>query len=326
MLRSKILIAAILAATAVFFIFSNRASPKDNLPLIAIANYGPHSSLIETISGFKEKLTNLGYIEDKTVRYEISDVNFETSMILQMLSKLKSHKPKIIVVLSTPIAQAAKNTIKDIPVIYADVTDPVEAGLISKNITSNITGASDRQDISLILKLAKDLIPTAKKLGVLYSIGEANDIALVKMLEQSAKTLGLDVISVPVEHSRDASTRMMVFKGNVDFIYTGSSGGIQAALPAIAVAADAMSIPLFNFNADEVKSNLALASFGVSHRQVGSNAAILVDKILKGENPGSIAPIYPGKNDHKAYINLKKANKLGLTIPKNIQQNITLVE
>jgi putative ABC transport system substrate-binding protein len=119
---------------------------------------------------------------------------------------------------------------------------------------------------------------------------------------------------------------MMAFKDNVDFIYTGSSGSIQAALPAIAAAADAMSIPLFNFNADEVKSNLALASFGVSHKQVGANTAIIVDKILKGENPSSITPIYPGKNDHSAYINLKKAAKLGIVIPKNIQQNITLVE
>ncbi len=324
MLRSKILIAAILAAIAAFFIFSNNTSKKNHLPLIAIANYGPHSSLIETISGLKEKLANLGYIEGKTIRYEISDVNFETSMILQMLSKLKSHKPQIIVVLSTPIAQAAKNTIKDIPVVYADITDPAEAGLVSKG--SNITGASDKQDISLVLKLAKDLIPTAKKLGVLYSIGEANDTSLVAMLQKSANTLGLEVVSIPVEHSRDASTRMMAFKGNVDFIYTGSSGGIQAALPAIAAAADAMSIPLFNFNADEVKSNLALASFGVSHKQVGANAAIIVDKILKGEDAGAIEAIYPGQNDHNAYINLKKADKLGIIIPKNMQQNITLVE
>lgn len=326
MLKSKIFIAAILAAAAAFFIFTNNTSKKDDLPLIAIANYGPHSSLIETIAGLKKKLADLGYIEDKTVRYEISDVNFETSMILQMFSKLKSHRPKIIVVLSTPIAQAAKNTIKDIPIVYADVTDPAAAGLISNDIHNNITGASDKQDVSLVLKLAKDLIPNAKKLGVLYSIGEANDAALVKMLEQSAKTLGLEVISVPVEHSRDASTRMMAFKGNVDFIYTGSSGGIQAALPAIAAAADAMSIPLFNFNADEVKSNLALASFGVSHRQVGSNAAILVDKILKGENPGSIAVMHPKISDHSAYINLKKAHKLGIIIPKNLPQNPNVVE
>ncbi len=76
MLKSKIFIAAIIAATAAFFVFTNNSSRKDNLPLIAIANYGPHSSLIETIDGLKKKLADLGYIEDKTVRYEISDVNF----------------------------------------------------------------------------------------------------------------------------------------------------------------------------------------------------------------------------------------------------------
>jgi putative ABC transport system substrate-binding protein len=320
------ILAIILVALSLLALSTFTNPQKDsNIPLIAIANYGPHSSLQETIDGLKAKLTQLGYVEDKTIRYEITDVNFETSLIIQMLNKLKSNKPNTIVAISTPVAQAAKNTITAIPVVYADVTDPVEAGLVSDDPNSNITGASDKQDLSLMLKLAKQLFPSAKKVGVLYSTGEANDLSLVNMLISTGKELGLEVVSVPVEHTRDVVTRMKLFKDNVDFIYTGSSGAIQASLPAISSSAQAMQLPLFNFNGEEVISHIALASYGVSHKQVGANAAIIIDKLLKGEKIGNIKPVYPKEEDHKAFISRKKADQIGLKIPTDLT-NVTIVD
>ena len=111
MSKSRKILATILVALSLLILSTFKNSQKDsNIPLIAIANYGPHSSLQETIDGLKAKLTQLGYIENKTIRYEITDVNFETSLIIQMLTKLKSSKPRIMVAISTPVAQAAKNT------------------------------------------------------------------------------------------------------------------------------------------------------------------------------------------------------------------------
>lgn len=316
-------IAAILLLT--FFVTSQTNDNKNTLPLIAIANYGPHSSLQETIDGMKEELTNLGYIENQNIRYEIADVNFETSLIIQMLNKLKSSKPDILVTLSTPIAQSAKNMIKDIPIIFTDVTDPEEAGLISKDPNSNITGASDRQNLKLMLQFAQQLLPTAKTIGVLYSTGEANDISMVNMLKESAKSLDIEVLAIPVEHTRDVVSRMRLFKNKADFIYTGSSGAIQASLPAIVSVAESMKLPVFNFNSEEVLEHNALASFGVSHKQVGANAAHIIDRIFKGEKPGNIKIIHPNNDDHAGFISKKRAENIGLKIPDNLTQ-ITIVE
>lgn len=303
----------------------NSTNTNKNIPLIAIANYGPHSSLQETIDGIKSELSRLGYIENENIRYEISDVNFETSLIIQMLSKLTASKPKLVVAISTPIAQAAKNMIKDIPVVYADVTDPIEAGLYNPDENTNITGASDKQDLKLMLKFAKELLPEAKKVGILYSTGEANDLSLLNMLREDAKKFNIEVIAVPIEHTRDVISRMRAFKNNVDFIYTGSSGGIQASLPAIVNTAEAMKLPLFNFNDKEVISHNALASFGVTHTQVGTNTARIIHKIFNGEKPSEIEPVYPNIDDHSGFISAIRAKKIGLSIPKSLT-NITIVE
>lgn len=297
-----------------------------NIPLVAIANYGPHASLEETINGIKHKLMELGYEENTNIRFEVSNVNFDTSLIMQMLSKLQASNPDLIVTLSTPVAQSAKNIIKDIPIVFTDVTDPKEAGLIVENDTeTNITGASDKQDVSLVLDFAKALLPNATRLGVLYSTGEANDLAMVKMLQLAASSRGIFVLAVPLEHTRDAVSRMQLFKNNVDFIYTGSSGAIQAALPAIVTTAEEMTLPVINFDSSDVKNHAVLASFGISHAQVGANAAIIIDKILKGEKPANIPVIFPEATDHLAYISKKRAEKIGFQIPDNLP-DVKIVE
>ena len=327
MSKSTKLCAIIAAIIFAVFLFSSQNNQKQNdIPLIAIANYGPHASLQQTIEGIKSELFELGYRENENIRYEIADVNFETSLIIQMLTKLKSSKPKLIVAISTPIAQAAKNMIRNIPVVYADVTDPLDAGLVNNHKYNNITGASDRQDLSLMLQFAKQLLPSAKTVGLLYSTGEANDLSLLGMLQKDAKQQGLKVIAVPIEHTRDIVIRMQLFKDKVDFIYTGSSGAIQAALPAIISTAESMKLPLFNFNSDEVIAHNALASYGVSHAKIGANAARIIDQIMQGKKPENIKPIYPTKDDHAAYISRKRANNIGIIIPDNLPKHITIVD
>ncbi|PCJ22507.1 MAG: hypothetical protein COA94_09035 [Rickettsiales bacterium] len=326
MLRSPKIYAAFAVIALISLLSIFKTDPNRSAKtLVAIANYGPHSSLLQTIDGIKEELTKLGYTEGENINYEISDVNFETSLIIQMLHKLKASKPDVIVAISTPIAQAAKNLIKDIPVIYANVTNPEEAGLVSDDIDTNITGASDRQDFSVMLDFAKKLLPRAKTVGVLYSLGEANDASMVDALKKTAEILSINVLAVPIEHTRDVATRMRVFKGNVDFIYTGSSGAIQASLPAIASTAESMKLPVFNFNSAEVMSHNVLASYGISHRQIGANAGQIIHRVLLGIKPVDIKPVYPDKADYAGFISRKRAAKIELAIPADLK-NVTIVD
>ena len=75
-----ITIALITMMTAIFLMQRNN---QTDLPVVAIANYGPHASLDATIAGFKEQMQQEGFIENKTVHYEIADVGFDASLILR---------------------------------------------------------------------------------------------------------------------------------------------------------------------------------------------------------------------------------------------------
>ena len=137
-------------------------SLKNDLPVVAIANYGPHASLEASLKGTKDELARQGFIEGKNIIYEIADVGFDSSLISQMITKLKSSNPKVMIVKSTPIAQFAKGKIKNIPLVYCDITDPLEVGLIKEKNESheNMTGSSLPQSMEPFLNFAKSILPT----------------------------------------------------------------------------------------------------------------------------------------------------------------------
>lgn len=319
-MNKKIIVVAIFfALIAVLISFQNRN--QSQLPVVAIANYGPHASLDASIKGFKEQMSKEGFIENKTISYEIVDVGFDSALIPQMITSLKQHDPKVLVAMTTPVAQFAKGKIQSIPLVYNVITDPIVSGLIKERNQpyANMAGSSDMQDLRSFLQFAKAILPHAKRIGLLYATSESNDVALVKMMQAAASSSDMEVVAIPIEQARDVPIRVQKFQGKVDLIYVGTSGPIQPTLPAIAAEAQKMRIPVFNVEAQAVQDGLALASFGVNYEAVGRNAGKLVAALLNGKEICDLPPTYPSLEDHHGVINKKKAAAFGIKIPEHIE-------
>lgn len=325
--RIFIAIILLILSIGILFYISNKKELNSDMPLVAIANWGPHSSLEDSIQGIKEELQSEGFTEGENIRYQITDVGFDPALIPQMIMQLKGLHPKVIVAVATPVAQYAKNSIKEIPIVFNVITDPIEAGLIGaeNRSNSNITGASDKQNLELLLEFARGLLPRAERIGILYSTSEANDLALVKMMKEAADKKGMKVVALPINQARDVPMQMKMFQDQVDFIYVGASGPIQPTLPAIVAEADRMGIPVFNVNEDAVRKNQVLASFGVNYKKVGMNTGNLVARILKGEKIAELEAVYPMSNDHHGFISKRKSKELNIDIPFDLM-NTEVVE
>lgn len=294
---------------------------KKELPVVAIANYGPHSSLDENIQGFKEEMAANGFIENKTILYKVSDVGFNIGLIPQMISSLVSARPQVVLAVSTPIAQFTKAVVKDIPIVFSAVTDPVNSGLLESMNASenNISGSSEKQNLDCFIEFACQLLPTAKCVGLFYATCENNDHALVEMMKNSAGQKGISVLAIPIDNSSDIQQRAIVFKDKADLIYVGSSGTIQPSLPIIASEAEKMNIPVFNFQSSAVKEGLALGCCGVDYKTVGKNAAKIVVELLRGKHISQVKPMEPTVLDHSKIINKKLAERYNVYIPKDAE-------
>jgi putative ABC transport system substrate-binding protein len=321
----------IISAIAILFmtgLYRILVPESNKLPIVAIINYGPHSSLNEIIRGVKDGLYAKGFREGKTIEFMIEDANFDNSAIMRILNKVTSAKPKVIIAISTPIARAAKDNIKNIPIIFAGVTDPVEAGILTQydKAEKNITGTSDKQDLGLVLKFAKKLSSQIQRVGLLYATGEANDIALVKLMKSAAEGAEMELVALSIETAHDIPDKMRQFNGNVDMIYVGASGPVQPSLPIIVTMAESMQIPVFNMNAEEVKESKVFASYGVSYYKVGIHAGELVSNVLRGAKIKDLDPIYPSIEDHDGFISAIRQNAISFQLPRFLPKSTYIVK
>ena len=286
---------------------------------IGIANFGEHPQLNASIAGFKKALAENGFVEGKDVVFTESHTNFDATLVPQMIEKLKAEKPKLIYTVTTPVSQIAKQQLagSGINIVFTAVTDPVAAKLVPswEAGDTGITGSSDLQDVAAVMEFTKKLLPEAKRFGVPYNPGEANDVAVLEKIKEAAPKAGFEVVPVGVDNVNDIQQRIASLKGKADVIYTPASNLLQPAIAAVSAAARQAGIPIVNSDDGAVRKGVVPASFAVNYEQVGLAAGKIAAEILKGKDPKEIPPFRPAYSDHSPLISKKVAGEFGIKIP-----------
>jgi putative tryptophan/tyrosine transport system substrate-binding protein len=285
---------------------------------IAIANLGPHPVLKMVVDGFKAGLASQGYKEGTDVEFVYKDANFDPSLVAQVLTALEASSPDLLFTVTTPITQASKRVIrnKSLPIVFAPVTDPVDAGLVPSwnKGSARIVGASNLQDMDTVIAQSKAILGQVKSMGLLFNPGDANDVVNVRYAKAAAKKAGVELKAISVETTNDIPTRVQGLKG-VDFIYLIPSSMLQPALPVVAAAAKRNKIPVINSSPAGVKAGHVLAAVSVSWRDVGARAGKLAAKIFKGAKPSDLAIYKPKPNDHKVFLSAKRFKAMNMSVP-----------
>ncbi|MCB1407663.1 MAG: ABC transporter substrate-binding protein, partial [Rhodobacteraceae bacterium] len=207
---------------------------------VAIASLGPHPALNAVVDGFKQGMADGGYADGVDVTYVYQDASFDPSIVAQILTTLEASDPDLFLTVTTPITQASRRVIQDrsIPIIFAPVTDPIDAGLVESwdGGSDRYTGASNLQDMETVFSFARDLLGEIDTVGLLFNPGDANDVVNVSYAQAAADAMGLTLVAVSVESQADISVRVDGL-ADVDVIYLIPSSMLQPALPAVAAAA-----------------------------------------------------------------------------------------
>ena len=311
--RASGLIALILAVSALSLSPALAANKK-----VAIASLGPHSVLKLVIDGFKAGLASQGLKDGEGVEYVYKDANFDPSLVAQVLTALEASDPELLLTVTTPITQASKRVIrnKSLPIVFAPVTDPVDAGLVKSwdRGSARFVGASNLQDMDTVIAKAKAILGKISTMGLLFNPGDANDRVNVKYAEAAAKKAGVKLRSISVETVNDIPSRVEALKG-VDFIYLIPSSMLQPSVAVVAASAKRNRIPVINASPGGVKDGHVLAAVTVSWRDVGRQAGLLAARILKGAKPPDLPIFRPRPEDHRVLLSAKRFDAMKLPIP-----------
>ncbi|MFT3811780.1 MAG: ABC transporter substrate-binding protein [Acidovorax sp.] len=280
---------------------------------VAVTAIVEHPALDAVRDGVKDALKAAGYEEGKSLKWQYQSAQGNTGTAAQIARKFVGDKPDAIVAIATPSAQAVVAATKDVPVVFSAVTDPVAAKLVPswEPSKTNVTGVSDLLALDKQMDLIKQVVPTAKRVGMVYSPGEANSVVVVKELEALLPKMGWTLVTASAPRSVDVSSAARSLVGKVDVIYTNTDNNVVSAYESLVKVGQDAKIPLVASDTDSVKRG-AVAAYGINYHDLGEQTGRMVVRILKGEKPGAIKPEVSTKME--LFVNPGAAEKQGVKL------------
>ena len=310
-----------LAATlSLFFVNLTHAQQTAKIARIGYLEPGTASGNTVLLDGFRQELSKLAWIEGKNITIEYRFAEQKNERLPELAADLVRLKVDLIVVSSGPAASAAKKATTTIPIVMANVGDPVGAGLIASLARPgrNVTGlASLSTELSTKrLEILKEAVPKLARVGLLREPGSS---ASPQMKELRPAALALKVKLEEIETQVNAKGLESAFqtakKKQVNGIITMAGRNFLAERKRIVELADKYKLPAIYFQKEFVDEG-GLMSYGADYDDLFRKAAHYVDKILKGTEPADL-PVQQATK-FEFVINLKAAKQIGLTIPPDV--------
>ncbi|WP_375646913.1 ABC transporter substrate-binding protein [Bartonella sp. CR84HXZ] len=302
----------------------NSVAKADDQVKVAITQIMVHPAADTVRKGVEDVLAENGYKQGENFQLTFLSAQGNISTATQIARKFVGDKPDVIVAITTPSAQTMLAATKTIPIVFAAISDPIGAKIVS-SLTKpggNMTGSSDRIDVAESVKLLQEVKPDLKKLGYLYNASEANSVSTLKVLKNVAKKVGIEVIpsSAPKPSDVQAATRALI--GKVDVIFIPADNTVLSVLEGAAKVTQEANVPVFTVDSNSIGRGPFMTQ-GVNFYDVGVEAGKLVVRILKGEKPGDIDVVQAASNDIR--IDMKAAEKAGIVIPQAVIDRATKV-
>jgi putative ABC transport system substrate-binding protein len=290
---------------------------------VGVAVYVDHPSLQLIRDGFADYLAEQGV----DVKYKDANAQADGANVATIATTFATDPDlDLILAITTPIAQAMVEQEKDIPVVYAGVTDPADAGLVDANegpSGTNVTGTSDLNPNAKPVALVQEIVPDVKVIGVLYSSSEPNSIVQIEAFKAEAAPLGIEIKETAVTNTNEIATAVATMN-DVDAILIPTDNTVVAGIAPVIAFGESNQIPVFTADA-ETLSKGSIASRGLSYYEQGRETGEMAYQILvKGTPAGEVPAII--SQTTQLYVNTGAAEKMGVTIPEALLSTATLVE
>jgi putative ABC transport system substrate-binding protein len=273
--------------------------------------FGPTTGAV----GLRDGLNKLGYRENKDFVIGVRFTQGDTSALPAAARELLQQGVDILFTDGRNPAKAAQMETTKVPIVFAGGGDPVGLGLIQSFARpgGNVTGVTDL-DLELgpkRLEIFKEMIPGLKRVLFPYNATDAYSVSEAKAYRDAAGHLKVVLVEKGVRTEDEAKAVLTKLKkGDIQGIL--SPRPMTSNIPGYVREAGSQSSMPTMFAATFFAENGGLASYTPYTYESGRLAARLVDKILKGTNPGEI-PVEVN-NNIELVVNLKVAKALGIKI------------
>ena len=265
---------------------------------------------------FRDTLRALGWSEGANVEFSYVWGAGSPEMNRRLVEQLLAGRPDVILSNSTPITLAVRQATSTVPVVFMNVSDPIESGVVESlaRPTGNLTGFSIflPSIVGKWLELLRGIEPGMKRVAFLFS-PDTCPPTIVQSVTAAAPVLGIEPIAAPVRQSAEIARVIETLPRSPDGgllvlpdVFTSSN---YRMIIATAAAQRLPAIYPFKF----FVRNGGLMSYGVEAIEPFRQAASYIDRILRGTKPSDLPVHTPNK--WELVINPKTAKALALVVP-----------
>lgn len=276
------------------------------------------STAAPDLGALRDGLRQLGYVAGENLALEARFADWKTDRLHGLAQELARLNVDIIVVSSTPVAQAVKKVTTTIPIVFVWVGDPVAAGLVASLARpgGNLTGLSNLNPdlMAKRLELFKSTVPRMTRVTLLATPDTAYLATQAKEAEVAARALKLTVRLVEVKAPAEFEPAFARMKSEgAEGVVIMPDAMLYVHRARLAELARKSGLATIAWRREVVGAG-GLLSYGASAPTNYRRAATYVDiKILKGARPDELPVENPAT--FELVVNLKTAKALGLTIP-----------
>jgi putative ABC transport system substrate-binding protein len=276
----------------------------------------------ECKNGVLDQLHKEGFKEPQ-VTFVIEQADGNKTRVAELAQKFHAAHMNVVIPVGTSAAVAVAAEIKDAPVVFAFVFDPVDSKIAQdwKSSGNNTTGSSSQTSTPTLVSSLKQLAQV-KTLAVLYTPGERNTEAQLKDLEALQSDSQVKVLPVAVKSRTDVVPAVSVLQGKAEAVLLTGSSIIGDMAAQIVVLANKAKLITATQSEDHLDKGVLLG-VTVDPIAVGRLAGKKAAMVLRGAKPASI-PIEALKTSD-VIVNLKTANAIGLQVPASFRKTATRV-
>ncbi len=281
---------------------------------VGICQLAQHTALDAATNGFKDALT-AEFGDD--VKFLEQNASGESANCSTIIGTFVSKKVDLILANATAPLQSASQSTKEIPILGTSITDYASAlGLDNwtGTVGGNISGTSDLAPLSEQANMIKELVPSAKKVGLIYCTAEANSVYQVEKMEEYLSALGLETKRFSFTDSNDISAVTTSACNYADVIYIPTDNTAANNTEAIANIVLPKKIPVIA-GEEGICRGCGIATLSIDYYQLGYTTGQMAVKILKGEANISDMAVQYAESTQKLY-NKKNCEALGITVPE----------
>jgi putative ABC transport system substrate-binding protein len=272
------------------------------------------------LSAFMQALAELGWTEGRNVRMDVRRYGSDIDRIPALVQELVGPQPDIIVTNGTPATVAVQRETRTIPIVFANVTEPVTGGIVPRldRPGGNVTGFAN-VEASLAgkwLELLAEIVPGLKRAAIMFNPDTTPFSLLMPSFETAARLLKVVPITARVHSDMKIDKAIMALgrEPGAGLVVMPDAFTTVHRVPIISAAARD-NVPAV-YMLSEFAREGGLLSYGVDFVDNFRSAASYADRVLRGAKPGDLPVQFPVK--YEMVVNLRTAKELGLSMPQSI--------